>query len=71
MDCSILFWSKWGLILNFVGTILVAISVGKNPGGAYQSGKWGRIFLAVFYPVWFRVGLSLLAFGFFFNFLIT
>jgi hypothetical protein len=42
MNCSILFWSKWGLILNFVGTILVAISGGKiqealiNPGSGEE-----------------------------------
>jgi hypothetical protein len=67
MDCSILFWPKWGLIFNFIGTIFVALSVGKNPGDAHQYGKWGKIYLAVFYALWFRIGLSLLAFGFLFN----
>lgn len=67
MDLSILCWPKLGLILNFIGTILVAISVDKNPGGVYQDGRWGKIYLAVFYPVWFRIGLCLLALGFLFN----
>lgn len=71
MDSSIFFWPKWGLILNIIGTFLTAVSVRANPEGAYQKGKMGhKIYLAAFYPIWFRVGLILLGLGFLFNFFI-
>ncbi|MGD0626522.1 MAG: hypothetical protein ABSB32_17635 [Thermodesulfobacteriota bacterium] len=71
MDCIYFIWPKVGLFLNFIGTILIAISMRENPEGAYQTGKMRhKIYLAAFYPIWFRFGLILLALGFLFNFFI-
>lgn len=62
---------KWlpiiALCLNFVGTVMVALSIGANPGGGYQDGQKGeRIYLAsLIYPRAFRYGLRIIAFGFF------
>jgi len=64
---------KWvaliGLFLNFIGTILVAVSFGKNLGGGYQNDARGRkVYLASFlYPSIFKSGLALLALGFVFQ----
>jgi hypothetical protein len=57
---------KTGLILNFVGTIMVAVSFGKNLGGAYQKDdKGNEIYLASFRrPKLFYFGLFLLGLGF-------
>ncbi len=56
-----------GLVLNIVGTFIIAFSFGKNLGDAYQLDKKGRkIFLASFlYPKLFKLGLALLTIGFF------
>ena len=58
---------KFGLILNMVGTIMVAISFGKNLENAYQYDKKDReIYLASFlHPKLFRCGLILIIAGFF------
>lgn len=57
-----------GLALNFLGTVAVAFSFGKNPLGSYQSGGplgEKKVYLASFkYPRLFRVGLALIALGF-------
>jgi hypothetical protein len=67
MQYTIEHLDKLGLIINFVGTILVAIAFGKNPGGAYQTedGKKGKThFASLLYPNLFKFGLLLLASGF-------
>jgi hypothetical protein len=58
--------TKVGLVLNIIGTIMIAFSFGKNLGEAYQQDKKGRkIFLASFlYPELFNWGLALLIIGF-------
>lgn len=55
-----------GLLLNFVGTVLLAFSFGRNLEGAYQRDTNGRkVELASFtHPRRFRVGVALVAFGF-------
>lgn len=54
-----------GLILNLIGSLFVAYSVKKNPGGAHQMLENGeRIYLAVIDYKRFRVGISLLIVGF-------
>jgi len=55
-----------GLILNFVGTLLIAFSFGKNIGDAHQDDSKGRpVYLASFlYPRMFRIGMVLLILGF-------
>lgn len=58
--------SKLGLVLNFVGTLMVCISFGKNPEDANQRDDKGRtIYLASFlHPDIFRWGLIIIALGF-------
>jgi hypothetical protein len=55
-----------GLALNFIGTIMVAMSFGKNPENAHSTDSKGRpIYLASFlYPRIFRLGLASIAIGF-------
>jgi hypothetical protein len=55
-----------GLIAGTIGSVLVAISVGPNPGGGYQSdGKGERIFLAsILSPGMFKFGIWLIFAGF-------
>ncbi len=61
---------KWlimnsGLILNFIGSLMIALSVGKNPGGAYQGEKSDKIYLAVIRcPKMFWCGVIILILGF-------
>lgn len=61
--------SQIGLILNFIGTVMIAISFGKNPADAHQTNKNGKkIYLASFlYPRTFYFGLMLLGLGFLFQ----
>ena len=62
---------KIGLIFNFIGSLLMAFSVCKNPGEAYQEYKGKKLYLAcVSSPVRFRIGLYLLCTGFAFNILV-
>ncbi len=58
--------TKAGLVLNILGTFMIAFSFGKNLGEAYQLDKKGRkIFLASFlYPRLFYLGLILIILGF-------
>jgi len=62
----IFFIEKSGLILNLIGTFLIAVSFNKNLGGAYQQDKKGRkIYLASFVsPLKFKIGIVLLFLGF-------
>ena len=55
-----------GLILNFIGTLLIAFSVGKNSENAYQVDKNGRKkYLAIYIsPIRFRIGIILVLLGF-------
>ena len=59
-------FSNVGLILNAIGSFMVAISFGENLGGAYQNDKkGGKIFLASFLrPKSFRIGLFIMGIGF-------
>ena len=63
---NVIGWTRLGLALNFVGTLMVAFSFGKNLGDAHQYDHKGRkIYLASFlYPNLFWWGLALLALGF-------
>ena len=58
--------SNFGLILNAIGSFMVAISFGENLGGAYQNNTHGKkIFLASFLrPKCFRIGLFVMGTGF-------
>lgn len=58
--------ARFGLLFNLAGTIMVAMSFGKNLGDAYQTNKKGqRVYLASFlYPKLFHWGLITLAVGF-------
>jgi hypothetical protein len=58
------YFVPFGLGLNFVGTVLVALSIGKNPE-AMNPTKRGPVYFASFrHPAWFRWGLGLIAVGF-------
>jgi len=54
-------YTKVGLLLNIVGTVMVAVSFGENPGGAHQDGVPLASFLR---PWWFKLGLGLIFVGF-------
>ena len=55
-----------GLILNFVGVIMIAFSLGKDLSGSYREGDKGeKLYLAFFlYPRLFRWGMASLILGF-------
>jgi hypothetical protein len=54
-----------GLILNFVGIVLIAISFGGTVEGAQQTDAQGRkIYAALLHPRVFLFGLSILGGGF-------
>jgi hypothetical protein len=58
--------NQLGLVLNIVGSLLIAISIGKNPANAnIQTAGAKKVYLASFnHPTLFRVGFYLLVFGF-------
>lgn len=58
-----------GLALNFIGSILIAFSVVKNPGGANQMVNNKKIYLASVLLNKFRWGIGLFSLGFFLQFL--
>jgi hypothetical protein len=65
------FWPRIRLILNFVGTVMIAFAFGKNIEDAHQEDKKGRpIYLASFLrPRLFKVGMFVLIAGFFISIL--
>jgi hypothetical protein len=68
---ELLTFSKLGLFLNVVGTVMVAFSFGKNLEEAHQLDKKGRkVYLASFlYPKLFKWGLFIIILGFVLQFL--
>lgn len=57
--------NQFGLILNIVGTILVAFSFGDPPSTAQQFKNGRAINLAAFlHPRWFKIGVALIIVGF-------
>ncbi len=58
--------TRAGLILNIVGTLMVAFSFWRNPGEAHQYDRTGRkIYLAAYRsPKLFWCGIGLLVLGF-------
>jgi hypothetical protein len=62
---SFLTVARIGLILSFIGTILVAVSVGRNPGDASQEVNDAPVYLAsILRPNFFRGGMGVLGLGF-------
>ncbi|HBR18213.1 MAG TPA: hypothetical protein DD725_11540 [Deltaproteobacteria bacterium] len=61
-----MFLAKIGLVLNILGTLMVALSFGKNLEEAHQLDKKGReIYLASFLrPKLFYCGLTIIIIGF-------
>ena len=59
--------TRAGLILNIVGTLMVAFSFGKNLAEAHQHDRKGReVYLASFLRpklFWWGIGLLVLGFG--------
>ena len=64
-------WPRLGLVLNLIGTLLIAFSFGKNIEKAHQVDDKGRkIYLASFlHPRMFKLGMFLLILGFLLNIL--
>ena len=58
--------NRLGLLLNLVGTIMIAFSFGGNLGDAHQLDDKGRkVYLASYlHPKWFRWGLVIIIVGF-------
>ncbi len=64
--------NRLGLLLSFVGSLLMAISFGKPPGEIYQIHRGRKVSLAAFsYPWALYLGLGLLIVGFGLSFLET
>lgn len=63
--------TRWGLLFNIVGTIMIAKSFGKNPENASQNDeKGGKIYLASFlHPKLFTWGMVIIIFGFVLQFI--
>jgi len=63
---NVITFCRIGLALNFIGTVMLCLSFGKNLEGACQTNKKGRdVFLASFlHPTLFRCGLVIIAAGF-------
>jgi hypothetical protein len=58
--------SKAGLILNIVGTLMIAYSFGTNREEAHQLYKGEKVYLASFlHPRMFKWGIFLIVIGFF------
>jgi hypothetical protein len=62
--------AKVGLILNIVGTVMIAFSFGKNLADAHQLDDRGRkVYLASFlHPRLFKWGLAIIVLGFILQF---
>jgi len=72
MDTSQVFLvlAKMGLILNILGTVMIALSFGKNRADANQPDEKGRKeYLASFlHPKLFKWGLAIIILGFILQF---
>ncbi len=56
---------KFGLILNLVGTLMIAFSIRRNPEDANQNYRGRTIYLAsILHPNLFRWGIAILIIGF-------
>ncbi len=60
-----------GLGLNFFGSLLVAFSVIKNPGGGYQVINNKKLYLASVILSRFKWGIILFSLGFLIQFIAT
>jgi len=57
--------NRLGLLLSFVGSLLIAISFGRPPSEFYQIHRGRKVSLAAFsYPWALYLGLALLIVGF-------
>ncbi|MFH1825249.1 MAG: hypothetical protein ABH873_08535 [Candidatus Firestonebacteria bacterium] len=65
-DASMDILNKIGLVLNIIGSLLIAFSFGKHLGGAYNLNRKGKkIYMVSFkYPKMFWVGVIILVIGF-------
>jgi len=53
-----------GITISFVGSILLAFSIKKNPGAAHQVVNGKKRYLTIIYLGLFRFGIGFLALGF-------
>jgi hypothetical protein len=56
-----------GISISFIGSILIAFSISKNPGEAHQVIKGKKKYLTIIHLGLFRFGIGLLASGFVFQ----
>lgn len=58
--------AKIGLFLNIVGTVMIALSFGKNLADAHQLNEKGRkVYIASYlHPKLFKLGLAIIILGF-------
>jgi uncharacterized PurR-regulated membrane protein YhhQ (DUF165 family) len=57
-------WLNWvGLVLNFVGAVMISISIGRPPAGSALHVN-GTFFAVVLFPQVFRFGLGIMIAGF-------
>jgi hypothetical protein len=63
--------TRIGLVLNIVGTVMIALSFGRNLEETHQTDRRGRrVYLASFlHPNLFKLGLAIIIFGFLFQFI--
>ena len=54
----------FGLVLNFMGALVIAFSVIENPGGGHQMINDKKIYLASILLNRFRLGVGIFALGF-------
>ena len=60
-------WINWvGLVLNFAGTVMIAVAIGRDPGQGHTGTDAGRnvYTAAIYHPRVFRSGLFIIAIGF-------
>jgi hypothetical protein len=71
LNIMIMKFTQIGLILNILGSLFIAFSIGKSSGEGYCPDKKGNktYLAAINYPCWFKVGISLLILGFIFSFI--
>lgn len=59
----------FGLALNFIGSLLIAFSIIKNPGQAHQMVNNKKLYLASIALNRFRWGIGIFALGFLIQFI--
>jgi len=59
-----MFLNLIGIITSFVGSLILAFSISKNPGEAYQTVRGKKKYLTIIHLCLFRSGVVLIVLGF-------